>query len=124
MQDAETFGFRTEVAVMTAVPDVTPVTKPFSSTVATSGLAELQVTLRSVTVQGSTAADRVTLDVYKSQVHARSLGAGQQVRHLHDHDGPDRRVRREVTLLPLHAGAGGKTTLPPVNSKVDALRCV
>ena len=46
---------------MTAVPDVTPVTTPFSSTVATSGLAELQVTLRSVTVQGSTAADRVTL---------------------------------------------------------------
>ena len=47
------------MAVITASPGTRPVTTPLSFTVATSGLEEVQVTLRSVTVQGSTEADSV-----------------------------------------------------------------
>ena len=56
---AETLGSRTDVAVMTHSPFSTPVTRPLASTVAMAGSLVLQVTERSVAVQGSTEAERL-----------------------------------------------------------------
>ena len=54
-------GSSLEVAVMTAVPFATPVTTPFSSTVATEALLVVQVTESSLTFQGLTVADSWTV---------------------------------------------------------------
>ena len=56
VQLAEWVGSRLEVAVMRHWPGCTPVMTPFSSTVAMEGSEELQVTVRSVAVQGWTKA--------------------------------------------------------------------
>ena len=56
VQEAETVGSRLEVAVMTVSPFSTALTLPSASTVAMLGSAEVQVTERSVAVQGCTLA--------------------------------------------------------------------
>ena len=55
-QLALTVGSRLEVAVTVQVPALTPVTTPFSFTVATLASEVDQVTVRSVAVQGRTEA--------------------------------------------------------------------
>ena len=66
LQVAVTWGSSLEATVITVSPALTPVTTPSASTVAISGFAEVQVTVRSVAVQGCTLADRVFLEPFSS----------------------------------------------------------
>ena len=61
-QEKQPEEFKVEAAVITVSPGATAVTTPSSSTVAIAGSAEVQVTVRSVAVQGCTAAVRVLLE--------------------------------------------------------------
>ncbi len=61
VQEADFVESRLEVAVITAVPTSTAFTLPLASTVATDSSEEVQVTVRSVAVQGRTEAVRLAV---------------------------------------------------------------